>query len=388
MAKRWIGGLFAVGVLTALLLCGLRMYLRPLDINYYENRKAEQPEPLTAQSYLSGSFQNAMEKALADQIPYSSYGKKLYNLAYSGFTDTLLQRLVQTMPERYIPYRTGLQIFGGDTLTFYTRKLESEQPKLLRYAQTLNSLAERLPQAQFYVYYIEKDTDIFFDSGIKVGAYEALAERLSVPHDVFRIDSFAEFRRDFYRTDHHWNYSGSYRAYRQLLALLGSEGEPLLPQGEAVCVGEFSGSKAAQAGTTIFHEPFFAYRFNFPDYRVLRNGAQAQDYGAQGDYLNGKKAGGVNYGMFYGTDDGEVRICSGTEGRGKILLLGESFDNALLKLLAAHYDELFAVDLRNYAAQMGESFHLAEYLTRNGIDRVLFIGNIDYFVSADFLTEY
>ena len=162
MAKRWIGGLFAVGVLTALLLCGLRMYLRPLDINYYENRKAEQPEPLTVQSYLSGSFQNAMEKALADQIPYSSYGKKLYNLAYSGFTDTLLQRLVQTMPERYIPYRTGLQIFGGDTLTFYTRKLETEQPKLLRYAQTLNSLAERLPQAQFYVYYIEKDTDIFF----------------------------------------------------------------------------------------------------------------------------------------------------------------------------------------------------------------------------------
>lgn len=47
---------------AAVLLTGLgRTLLRPKDVNYYENRPANTVAPLTAESWLDGSFQDAME---------------------------------------------------------------------------------------------------------------------------------------------------------------------------------------------------------------------------------------------------------------------------------------------------------------------------------------
>lgn len=49
---------------AAVLLTGLgRTLLRPKDVNYYENRPANTVAPLTAESWLDGSFQDAMEAA-------------------------------------------------------------------------------------------------------------------------------------------------------------------------------------------------------------------------------------------------------------------------------------------------------------------------------------
>lgn len=45
---------------------------------------------------------------------------------------------------------------------------------------------------------------------------------------IYEINSFEEFNERFYNTDHHWNYIGSYEAYRDVLSVLGG-GEPLEP---------------------------------------------------------------------------------------------------------------------------------------------------------------
>ena len=64
---------------AAVLLTGLgRTLLRPKDVNYYENRPANTVAPLTAESWLDGSFQDAMEAALSDQIPLAQAMKKTF----------------------------------------------------------------------------------------------------------------------------------------------------------------------------------------------------------------------------------------------------------------------------------------------------------------------
>ena len=70
-------------------------------------------------------------------------------------------------------------------------------------------------------------------------------------------------------------------------------------------------------------------------------------------------------------DNGETVFSTGTQGRGSLLVLGESFDNAILKLLASHYDTLYSVDLRYYEHSMGHPFDLSAYTKEHGISSVL-----------------
>lgn len=59
------------------LLAGLgRTLLRPKDVNHYENRPANTVAPLTVSGWLDGSFQDAMEAALSDQVPLAQTMKK------------------------------------------------------------------------------------------------------------------------------------------------------------------------------------------------------------------------------------------------------------------------------------------------------------------------
>ena len=89
----------------------------------------------------------------------------------------------------------------------------------------------------------------------------------------------------------------------------------------------------------------------------------------------------------YSGEWGEVILDTGTTGRGNLLMLGESYDNAILKLMASHFDRVYSVDLRSYEQDMGKPFRLAEYLREHRITKVLLIGSTPFFTSDDFMVE-
>ena len=70
------------------------------------------------------------------------------------------------------------------------------------------------------------------------------------------------------------------------------------------------------------------------------------DYGMQDELLRGE-LGWVSYGGVYGGDNGEVIFDTGKDGD-NILIFGNSYDNAILKLLASHFSKTYSIDLRNY----------------------------------------
>lgn len=388
MTKKLADLLFLGAILVVLAAGLISTLLFPDAINTYENRYANQMPAFTLGGYLDGSFQQGVDDALSDQVNFSYYYKKLYNYARTASLMAMVGPLARNNPDRYV-YFQGLRFFGGDYLTYWTRTLESQTEALDAKAENYNETFARLPDTQFYVYVVEKDTDINFATGEKNRTYEYLRDRLELAPDHvghFQVDSFEQFSRYFYRTDHHWNHRGSYQGYLDVLELLGIGDAPLAPLEEVAVPGHFVGSKVSTVGAVGIWESASMYRFDFPPMEVTVNGWPGEGYGYQELFWSGQ-GWAPNYSDIYGGDMGEVVFSGGRPGGGNILVVGESYDNAILRLLASHFDNLCSVDLRYYSAYMGKEFRLSEYLAEHDIDRVLLIGSIDSFGMDEFRLE-
>jgi hypothetical protein len=150
----------------------------------------------------------------------------------------------------------------------------------------------------------------------------------------------------------------------------------------------FSGSKASTSGAKdVFYEYFPAYQFAFPEMDITINGAPAADYGNQDAYLTGTATDSVTYARFYGDDQGELILDTHQTDRENLLVIGDSYDNAILKLLASHFNQTYSIDLRYYETAMGKSFSLSSYLEAHDITKILIIGSSSFFTSDTFVLE-
>lgn len=207
---------------AAVLLTGLgRTLLRPKDVNYYENRPANTVAPLTAESWLDGSFQDAMEAALSDQIPLAQAMKKTFNDAQNKIRYDSMMRLSHRYPNVPVQY-DQLLVYGGKYLAYAYCSPDMVIPELTRHSENLNALIAAHPDVTFYLYMVEGDSNNNFPAGENNGAFEYLSSRVNLPAEQmgrFAVDELETYERDFYQTDHHWCNVGSYRGYREAAAL-------------------------------------------------------------------------------------------------------------------------------------------------------------------------
>lgn len=382
-----------VGMIVLFLVLGLVCTLFfPEDINYLENRSANKVEKLTAESYLSGEFQKKFSDALNDQVLLQGRMKKLYNNFNSYFEKSMLSYAMKNGAEqRYVSIKDGL--LYCDNLVYYPRDLDSMKENLDKKIENIEKIANEFPNIEFDIYYIEKDTDINFETNEKVGAYEYLSKRIkrdNIRMDALKIDNFDDFESEFYKTDHHWNCYGSYQGYCDIMNLLNKSDEIIKPTKKLVLKKyKLSGSKAAAIGANdVFVEEFPVFQFQFPKMDIFIDGVGVKDYGNQQGYIQGEASKeGFTYGAFYGGDNGEIIFDTHKIEKENILIIGESYDNAILKLLASSFNKTYSIDLRNYERTFGTQFRFSEYVKENQIDKVLLIGNVDYFVMDEFMLE-
>lgn len=387
-AKKALNLLFLLG-LTLVLLAGLcRTVLTPKDINYYENRGAYKLEAPTLGGILSGSFQDSMENALSDQVNLSQTMKSLYNEANSNYQLSIIRGILRANPDQYVSV-LGSLCFGGEYLVLQPMVLQEYREASVPMVTSIRTLAQLHPDLPFYCYYIERDIDVDFVTGERMGFSDYLEDALGLPaghFGRFTTLAFDDYREHFYRTDHHWNYRGSYLGYCQILEMLKPGEAPLVPQGETAVAPDYSGSRSLTAGAVkCFTEEFRAYRFDYPELTVTMKGESASAYGAEQSFMAGAPLEQVSYGAFYGSDAGEI-IFQGP-GTQKLLIFGESYDNAILKLLASHFETVYAIDMRNYEENMGQPFRFSSYIADHEVDMVLFNGSSSYFRSGAFPVE-
>lgn len=363
------------------LLAGLaRTLVKPKDTNLYENRPANRVAAPTLAALLDGTFQDSVEAALSDQALLAQTMKKTYNDIENQIRYEAMMRISSRHPD--IPVQYGkFYVYGGKYLAYQPTALDSLTEALDRRVENCNRLIAAHPDVSFYLYYIERDSDNFFESGEKTGAYEYLTSRVNLPKDrmkKFAVDDLEIFKRDFYQTDHHWSYQGSYRGYREAASMFGFT-DLVEPEGRVSLTDHFAGSKSRSLGAQgQFFESMDIYRFSFPSMAIQICGQPVEDYGQQTAAAEGKVT-SFSY--------GEIIFDSGTTGRGNLLMLGESYDNDILKLMTSHFYRVYSVDLRSYEKDMGKPFRLADYLDEHQITKVLWVGCMNYFSVDDFLLE-
>ena len=390
--SRIINLLFIAFVLSWLTAGMVKTLFFPKDINYLENRPANKAAEFSVSGYLESDFQESMESALSDQLLFAQSMKKACNQADSYLLQRLLRPVILTHRDRYIPYR-DVNIFQEEYLLYGLSRL---LPGSTRYDANLHSYNAGFaanPGVEFYLYYIETDLDMNFETGEKSGIYEYIRENLDLPEDHMdrlAVGGFEDYSQDFLKTDHHWSCRGAYLGYAGILRMLAPDETPLRPL-ETVTLGRSSGSKAAGVGIYGFEEDFEAYRFDYPDMTVTINGQPAEDYGSQSGWLRRADEGlpatmedELRYGGFYGGDDGEVVFDTGRTDRENLLILGDSYDNAVIKLLCAHFGRTYAVDQRYYEAENGVPFDLSDYIREHHITKVLAVGYAVSFQMPEF----
>lgn len=378
MLKKLVKILFVGALLLALLLSFAQAMFMPTDVNHFEVRTAKKLPHFTINGFLDDSFQEGVEAGLADQVTFSTYLKRLYIELFAGI-NSIFDPLVERIPDRYIGY-WKLNLFNGQ-LVYPPEDMDTHREDIDRMAEMYNGYIASMPEQDFYLYYIDMDLDIDFETGEKSTLYEYLKDRIDIPDERcgrFSVESFQEYHEKYYLSDHHWNYLGSYEGYTDILRVLGVEEEPLAPLETVQLQGEFFGTKSVNAGTTGFSDHPLAYRFDFPPMEVFAGENPVGAYGAQDEILAGAPITPA-YSSFYGDDLGHVAFHTGREDRDNLLVIGDSFDNAVIRLLACHFNALHSVDFRYYLYQTGEEFDLAAYVEEHDIDKVLLMGAAEFY---------
>lgn len=381
-----ISDILFISVLILIVVGGLiRTSLALTDVVLAENRIAYKISNVPMSSFWSGEYQENMELSFADQIPFSAKMKSFYNTITSFLMKTTYDIYSEDLTKsEYILLVNDIYNLGGtEYLVYRMYDRASAIPKLDTKSEMLKTMYNEISgDANLYLYYIENDTDIDFVSSEKTGVYEYLNEKLTDTNIVlekFEADSFEEYKKMFYKTDHHWNYEGSYKGYKEVLDMLTSGETPLKPKEIIKAEKVFAGSKARNSGTSsIYNEDFYGYYFELPEHKTYINGTLAT-YGNEEGFLENPEL-DISYGLFYGDDYGEVCFDYNNPEKENILIIGNSYDNAIIEVLGSHFNKLYVVDNRHYDLQMNKIFDTDKYVKEKEISKVIIIGDINMMI--------
>ena len=197
--------------------------------------------------------------------------------------------------------------------------------------------------------------------------------------DALRMNSFADHLKYYYRTDHHWNVYGVLQGYKQIYQLLAEsypEISPMITTGEIYTFPDiaFLGRWADLLDYNIKKEPFSVYLANLPPYRIYDREGNEIDYNSKDEYLAGqypKDKYADHYGNYYGSDVDFLDYVSENGSDRNLLIIGDSFTNAIEPLLASHYHHTYCVDIRKYPDYQ---WSFSEFVSQYDVDDVLILG--------------
>ena len=369
--KRKLSDTILIAVIISVLTVALfRTFFFAKSVNEYENRPANKLEAPTVQSIADGKFQQSTDKALSDQFPFSESFKKIYNTINSAYLKFITDPLKKSSQNKYMELM-GMKLYDGEFFCTRIFSLDDDRQYFDISSANINSLINSMPETEFYGYYVEKDIDLDFETGERFGAYDYLKQKIDLSHfEKFSVQSFDTYKKNFYKTDHHWNSDGSYKAYTQLVNMLGV-GAPLEIKDKKLVTDKFSGAYAKGKGISGYYENLYVNLFDYSPKSVYYKGEKQQSYG--------KSDTDFTYGGWYGIDTGEVIFENDNKDGQNLLVVGDSYDNAVIELLSSHFNKLCAIDPRYIS-----DFNIKEYVKEHKIDKVLFIGCANFYFENQF----
>lgn len=250
------------------------------------------------------------------------------------------------------------------------------------YAQVLNKYSEKLgsgvkiysmipPTASEFLK-LKKYKGITDSQNDALGFLESKLNNNISSVNVYDVLSKHKDEYIYFKTDHHWTGLGAYYAYASFMEQKG-EIPISLDQYETIDLGDFLGSSYTKTldksleknpDKVTAYKPFTPY-----EYLMVHEGKEKKT-----DIIDMKYAGDINkkYNAFL-SGGGAIWSVVKTDvknGR-KLMVVKDSFGNALVPFLLPHYEEIYVVDSRFYSISFTGK-NIVQFVEDNGINEVLF----------------
>lgn len=361
-------------------------------ISTTENRNLEVLPKFNFTSFFEGDFQSKLENALSDQ--YSFRDRIKQTVATLNTNNFLAQRklLIKLNPKLSSGYSLiSDKIYVYNNEDYLITKYDISQDKT--FFDNISEIAKeynKVKGIKKYLYFVDNCYTVNFDDdNLKENrVFLYIKQKFNMDgYARLNVDSYDTYKKYFYKTDHHWNYEGSYTGYKQIINMILDKNVTLImPKKTTTFDIDFFGSRARTENIYKYHEKFKVYDFEKLNYKCYIN-RQEKQYGNKDKYYNGqylREKAANHYGIFYGGDYGEVLYDFNNQSKQNILIIANSYSNAINDLIASHFNKTFVVDLRHYKKEMKEEFNIDEYIKRNDIDILLILGDIGVYTSEDF----
>lgn len=351
-------------VVTAVLFCAflagfglLHILLPDRTFSPVENRTLSSMPDFSWSALVDGSYTSRLEKYLEDQFPLRDGWMGLKN--------------------RY-EYLLGKREFHGVYLCGdrLIHKIEdaSRAEQNIAYLQKLTELTD-IP---VYLGLIPTAAEVYRDQ-LPAGAenFDQAAYlkkvRESVPDAVWvYMEKWMDGASGvslFYRTDHHWTSAGAWHGYA---ALMEAMGEPFEPLGTPETVSEdFYGTLYSSSGVHWL-APDTIERYVSGEGVTVENFEKGETHGLYVDSFLGEKD---KYASFLGGNT-PLYIIRNPEATSeeKLLVVRDSYSDAMAPFLSQYFAEIHLVDLRYYRTSV------VEYARENGMDRIFVCYSVENFV--------
>jgi hypothetical protein len=202
--------------------------------------------------------------------------------------------------------------------------------------------------------------------------------------DVFNALSKHKNEYIYFRTDHHWTALGAYYAYEAFMNTRGEEAVPL-ERYETVTVDNFLGSAYTKTlskdlennpDTIQIYLPFTKNRFT----RYSGNTPKEADV-IDLSYAEGKD----KYLVFISSGGGTWSVIQTDVKNGKkLLIMKDSFGNAIAPFFMPHYEEIYIIDSRFYSTAHTK-MNIPQFIEHHGIQEVAFIHYMEDVNWAEFM---
>jgi hypothetical protein len=196
--------------------------------------------------------------------------------------------------------------------------------------------------------------------------YFAALTQANIDHvDMAPIFAAAQPAKLYYDTDHHWTLRGAYLTYAATMKALGLE--PLADSDlvETKLPNQFVGSFNRKVANTF---PM-TEKVTIATPKVPIPYTRTQDGKVVQDFFRSHPAGStVAYGIFDQGDNAEVVVDTNRPQLPSLLLVGDSFTNAVETLIWTGFDQSRFIDLRHYTKTS-----LYDYIAAHKPDRVVIL---------------
>ena len=300
------------------------LFIGQKDISTEENRVLTQFPSVSADSIISGDFQDRLEHALIDQWPLSEIIKSTVLNNNNRLLHLQQHLLYLTAPKLQTSYQViteGYYHYNGDNHRIVEQPTEHDPFALEALSENLNTANG----VRRFVYFIENSRTTNFDQPNGNNSFYQQVIQTIKPDDaaLFAVPDYETYQEYFYQTDHHWNYKGSYEGYRAIYLLLHGTEAGIIEPGQVITTNVvFQGSYARQTHELCADEMFSFMHFDLPEYATFINGRK-KAYGNQKMYENGKipnESLTNHYANCYGGDYSEILYDFGTTDRGNLII--------------------------------------------------------------------